>query len=477
MIKNCTARVDRVCKVCGLMTEVEGRMPEAGKKQFMKEKIIGRQRTRKDTFKRVVLFCLAAILFGTIVTATFVCLRPWMEKRWGKNPRKETAQVTIPRDESEPEIPPETLELESSIAKSEENDSTQIEATESTMETSEQIDQKIQEALETYEFTMTDLEKMYASLRQVVMQADKGIVRIHSVNQDVDWFDNLFETEGQFSGALIAKTEDELIFMAPLSAVQNADSLEVSLSSSLTVNGYVKQTDTQMGIAIVSVDVHEIESSEIMNLTPIPLGNSWSVSQGDLVIAVGSPVGMVHSSMFGNITYMEKNVRVADGVARMLYTDMQCDAEEGTYLLNTKGQLIGWVTERQTYMGEEAAEQTVSVTYGISDYKAALEKLTNGIPVAYLGIYGQENSAIMMENGIPAGVYVLQCQNDSPAYQAGIQNGDIIIEIGGIEVHTMKELQLQLEGMQSGQNVSVKVLRDGREEYKEISYNVTLGSR
>ncbi|MDO4296820.1 MAG: S1C family serine protease, partial [bacterium] len=437
------------------------------KKEFMQEKIIGRQRSRGSTLTRVLVFCLAAILFGAIMTATFVYLRPWMEKRIGRNPRRETAQVTIPTDEMEAEVIPETMEQ----IQTEED----VEESESSAETSERLEQEIQEALETYAFTMDDLEELYMNLRQVVMQADKGIVKIRSVNQDIDWFDNQFETEGQFAGALIAKTEDELIFMAPLEAVQNADSLEISLSSTLTVKGYVKQTDTQTGIAIVCVDVLETGGAELSGLTPIPLGNSWSVSQGDIVIAVGSPVGKVHSSIFASISYIEKNVSVPDGSVRMLYTDMHCDGEKGTFLLNTKGQLVGWITDLTDIPDME--EESVSVAYGISDYKVTLEKLTNGIPMPYLGIYGQEISEEMKENGIPAGVYVLQCQNNSPAYQAGIQNGDILVEIEGASVRSMKELQLQLEGLQSEQSVTVKVRRKSREEYRELSYTVVLGSR
>lgn len=449
-------------------------MPEADKKkkQFMQEKIIGRQKTRKSVMKRVLIFVATAVLFGVIVTATFVCLRPWMERKLGKGPKKETAQVTIPKDEpeAEPEIEPETMKLETSVEE-------ETKERETTTETELILEDKIQEVLVEYEFTMNDLQNIYSGLRKVVMQADKGIVKIRSVSQGVDWFDNLIEKEGQCAGALIAKTEDELIFMTPLQATQGADTLEIFLPNGTVVNGYVKQRDSQTGIAILSANIHEIEESDLANLVPIPLGNSWSVGQGDLVIAVGGPVGRVHSSMLGAVTYMEKNVRVADGLTRILYTDMQCSSDKGTFLLDKKGQLIGWITEHPDVENDENTEIKYSVAYGISDYKSILEKLTNGIPVPYLGILGQEVTEDMIGGGMPAGVYVVQCQSDSPAYTVGIQNGDIITELNGNPVHTMKEYQLQMEGFQSGQNIVVKVMRNGREEYKEIVFNVTLGNR
>ncbi|MDO4325050.1 MAG: S1C family serine protease [bacterium] len=448
-------------------------MPESDKKNFMNEKIIGRQKTRKSTVKRVILFCLAAILFGAIVTMTFVCFRPWLEKTLGKGQKRETAHVTIPKDESEPEVIPETMETVTPVMET----TTESESTE---ESEEALESKIQEVLENYTFTMDDLQQLYGKLRQVAVQADKGIVKVRSVTQGVDWFDNLLEKEGQFSAALIARTEDELIFIAPLQAVQDADVLEISLSANVVADGYVKQRDSKMGIAVISADVHQIEDTGLYNLLPIPLGNSWSVSQGDFVIAVGSPAGMVHSTMIGSVSYIEKNVRVTDGVSRMLYTDMQCESAKGTYLIDTKGQLIGWVTD-----GASTDESSIGNTsgsnfaaaYGISDYKGILEKLSNGVAAPYLGIYGQEVSASMIAGGMPAGVYVVQCQNDSPAYSAGIQNGDIITEIGDTQVHTMKEFQVKMETLQTGQNVTVKVMRNGRDAYKEIVYHVVLGSR
>lgn len=471
-------------------------MPETDKKQFMQEKIIGRQKTRRSTVKRVILFCLTAIMFGMIATATFVFARPWMEETWGRGQKKETVQVTIPKDEFVSDITPETMEPETTVpgriseTLSDSSDDTETETDlESESETSpdpekildekieEKTDERVQKALDEYTFSMEDLQQLYNGLGQLAMQADRGIVKIRSVHQDVDWFENQIEKEGQFSGALIAKTEDELIFLTPLNEMQEEDRLEVFLSSTVSVNGYVKQRDRKMGIAIISVDVHEVSDKELLNLVPIPLGNSWSVSRGDLVIAIGSPVGKVHSSMFGYVTYVEKNVRVTDGTARILYTSMQCDSENGTFLIDKKGQLVGWIADGFGTQDEDNAQTDFSVAFGISDYKGILEKLTNGVSMPYFGIYGQEVPGEMVESGMPAGVYVVQCQNDSPAYFAGIQNGDIIKEIGGVPVRTMKDFQTKLEKLHSEQSIVVKVMRNGRDEFKEISYAVTLGSR
>ena len=72
----------------------------------------------------------------------------------------------------------------------------------------------------------------------------------------------------------------------------------------------------------------------------IELGNSYGVKQGDIVIAVGAPAGIVHSSDYGNISYVVRNVQTVDGNSRIFYTDANGDAGAGTFLLNISGCLL-----------------------------------------------------------------------------------------------------------------------------------------
>ena len=83
----------------------------------------------------------------------------------------------------------------------------------------------------------------------------------------------------------------------------------------------------------------------------------------------------------------------------------------------------------------------------------------------------------MNEAGIPLGIYVSEVNADSPVYNSGIQNGDIIVRIGEETIVTMKDLETVLETLNTGDTVNVKVLRSGREGYTEIEYQVTIGAR
>ena len=182
---------------------------------------------------------------------------------------------------------------------------------------------------------------------------------------------------------------------------------------------------------------------------------------------------MVHSLGYGFVSYVARNVQVTDGITRLIYTDMESNAGTGTFLLNMSGQIVGWVTD--AYKNDENMDMTTAMA--ISDYKTILERLSNGAKFPYFGIQGQEVTAVMNSSGIPLGVYVANVEQDSPAYVAGIQCGDIITVMGEDSIVTMKDFQARLESLEPGGAVSVKVLRNGREEYKEIEYQVTIGAR
>ena len=185
---------------------------------------------------------------------------------------------------------------------------------------------------------------------------------------------------------------------------------------------------------------------------------------------------MVHSLDYGTVSYVQKNVPVTDQHCRLVYADIMTDTRSGTFLFNTAGEMVGWALEPQTEE-DGAKEQKAAAIMGISDYKGILEKLTNGRGAPYFGIVGQPVSEALAESGRPRGIYVTRAVVDSPAYSAGIQNGDVITRIDGHDTTTMKEFQGIVENLECGQVVHVTVARNGREEFSQLEFQVTVGAR
>ena len=422
-------------------------------RDFISEKIVRPAPSRKQVGTRMATAACAGVIFGVVSAVCFVLTRPILEQLSAGN-RPTTSAISIPKDELE--SPVEAIENER-VAETE----------------TEPVEEMVQTALEKYRYTVDDLNSMLNSLRGKAQTADKSVVVVHSVQQNTDWFDNPVETTGLYAGMIIAKTSQELLVLTPEAAVEQADSIKVTLGNGNDVSGHMKQKDAISGQAIVSISVQDISATQLRDLEPIPLGNSYQVQQGDLIAAVGSPAGVVHSMDYGFVSYVVRSNPMVDQHCRMLYSNILADSGKGTFLVNTDGELVGWAQEPDS----PEASDCVTEVFGISDYKGVLEKLSNGQAVPCIGIVGQEVTDAQVENGIPAGIYVMNAVTDKPAYNAGIQNGDILTELAGEPVTSMKEYQAALDKMTCGQVVHVTVARNGRDTYTELEFDVTVGSR
>ena len=387
---------------------------------------------------------------------SFTAVRSWSKDRWEDSSRGESTAIEFNRDDPE--------------AQPEESGSVQESGG---LEETVPVDEAVKAYMETYEFTSEDLKSMYDSVRAVEQQADRGIVTVHSGMQQTDLFGNPIETSGYCAGAVIARTSSSYIILTRSSAVSQADSICVEFFDGTEAPASVLQNDSVTGMAVVLADAAAVDSELRGEIQVIPLGNSYSVKAGDMVIGVGAPAGMVHSSVYGAITYVARNVPVTDGVSRILFTDLTSNGDAGTFILNLNGEMIGWTDNSLKGENSIVSESVMS----ISDYKGILEKMTNGAETAYFGIKGQEVSETMQAEGIPKGVYITDAVSGGPAYEAGLQNGDIIVQFDGRDVATLKELSTQIASFQLGNAAAVTVMRKGRDGYTSLEYQVTVRGR
>ena len=461
------------------------------KRPFIREKIAKPPMTRRQAAGRFLAWLFIAVLGGAAAGAGYGVASPLAKQYLIPQTTQESIVVTIPKDDPSDSQVKETQPAPDSsledLVKPEDNneesggdqsgpqpeaDSSTETETETEPET-EPLEELVQAMLDDYTYSVGDLNKLYKTLRDVAQEADRGIVEVHSVRRDVDWFDNPVETAGLYAGVIIASTGQEFLILTPEGAVEQADSIKVTFADGSEADGTIKQKDTISGMAIVSVASEQLSEETVLETATLKLGNSYNMKQGDLVAALGAPVGMVHSCTYGTISFVARNVQVADGTTRLFYADIKTNAGAGTFLINTNGEVIGWVTG----VYDEEGVSGMTVAMAISDYKSILEKMSNGHPIPYLGIRGQEVSGAKALEGIPMGIYVTECIPEGPAYDAGIQNGDIIVGVGGEDISTMKDYQNQVETLSSGAEVKVVVQRRGIDEYKELEFQVTVGAR
>ena len=218
---------------------------------------------------------------------------------------------------------------------------------------------------------------------------------------------------------------------------------------------------------------NSLSDSTKNRVTVAELGSSAVVSQGDTMIALGSPFGYAGAMGFGVAASSKNTILNPDGEYRLICTDISGAGNGTGALVNINGEIVGMIDQS---ISEEDSMNLVT-GYGISDLKSVIELLSNGTQVPYLGITGVTvTEEIAERQGIPVGVYVQEVQADSPAMAAGIQSGDVIDGIGKEKIMTLSAYHTMLLKQEAGSAIKLQGMRKGADGYVAIDYNVTVGS-
>ncbi len=328
------------------------------------------------------------------------------------------------------------------------------------------------DAMESYPYSMADLLRVTGHLKSVAERADQSVVSVNHLRDSHDWFENDVQTSDSCSGLVVAKTSAELLVLTTRHAVEEADALTVTLPGNEVSDAAIKRLDLLTGLAVLSVPATEQNKDEFEFLEPVPLGNSIKVRRGDFLISSGAPLGLLHSVGYGIVSLVRTGVSDIDRSMTMIYTDAAGNASAGTWILNTDGELVGWVTD-----GDGEGKTTQTTVIGISEYKGLLERMINGQASPCIGIRGMAVIPSVQEQGVPAGVYVTEVIGESPAFEAGIQPGDIITRVGDAKITTLREYTQKLETLHAQDMVEVTVMRPSREEYEQIDFQLTVDAR
>lgn len=431
----------------------EEKRQEEQKFDFMKEKIKKQPIYQNRHVRRAVFTFAMAVMFGVVACFAFVLVRPWMERTFGKD---EVSAISIPREDDEEGSGGELPDAE---------DAGEIGADTGDGEFQEPV------VTEPAELEAEDYVKLYGKLKTVAEESTASLVTVTAASSDTDWFNETYESSRQISGLLVGNNGAELLVLTPYSAIRQADSLKVTFVNDTEVSAVLKNYDIVTDLAILSVNLADVDSVTIDKIRMAELGSSRTLKAGDVVIAVGSPAGLSGSVIYGNLTSSAYTASVIDGEYRLLLTDIERSENASGVLINISGQVIGLIESRYLNSNNEQA----LTAYAISDMKDVIEHLSNSQDLVYMGITGiQVSSTAASEQDIPQGVYVSSVELESPAMNAGIQTGDILVDINGNKITSMRDIQELLLKFSKDQVIRVTIMRQGREEYKSIACSVTL---
>lgn len=224
--------------------------------------------------------------------------------------------------------------------------------------------------------------------------------------------------------------------------------------------------DEQTDLAVIKIDK--------TNLTPAEFADSDSVKVGEFAMAVGNPVGMDSTVTCGIVSAVNRKVTDSEGNT---YTCIQTDAainsgNSGGALVNSEGKVIGINTLKLSGTGIEGIGFSIPIN-ATTDITSQLIQYSK-VKRPYIGITGMDlDEATAKRYNLVIGIYIKSVEDFSAAEKAGLKAGDVIIEANGKSISTMDELNEIKNSHQIGDEMKLKINRDGNE--KEIS--LTLGEQ
>ncbi|XGB42177.1 MAG: trypsin-like peptidase domain-containing protein [Nodosilinea sp. LVE1205-7] len=257
--------------------------------------------------------------------------------------------------------------------------------------------------------------------------------------------------------------------------VEGADQVKVTLKDGRSFTGQVVGVDPVTDVAVIKIAAQ--------GLPTVALSNSDQIQPGEWAIAIGNPLGLDNTVTAGIISATGRSsseVGVPDKRVSFIQTDAAINpGNSGGPLLNLKGQVIGVNTaiiQGAQGLGFAIPINTVEQISTQLAEKGRVDHAYLGIQMVTLSpstkesINNDPNSPLTVE--ADSGVLIARVMPNSPAAQAGLRTGDVITAIGGQAVRESEAVQKAVEASKVGQNLSVTVQRNGREQ----TLNVRPGS-
>ena len=286
-----------------------------------------------------------------------------------------------------------------------------------------------------------------------------------------------FQQSGLGSGIIVKRNGDTVYVLTNNHVVDQANSVKVKLASGKEYTAKVVGTDPRKDIALVSFSTKDA-------VTIADLGDSGALQVGDIVLAVGNPLGYESTVTMGMVSALGRSAPQGD-TAGTLTDYIQTDAainqgNSGGALVNIDGEVIGINTWIAAPSGGNVG---LGFAIPINNAKSAIDQFITKGSVAYgwLGasvgdIQGQgvdNQLALEMKlNGVK-GAFIFGMFRGSPADRGGIRPGDYVTAVGSTAIANATQLTQVIASLPAGTSTSITVLRFGEQK----TFTVTIGER
>jgi len=307
-----------------------------------------------------------------------------------------------------------------------------------------------------------DLEYQQTAVVKAVQRVSPAVVGVTRISQSRDFFGRLLPPapSGYGSGVIISP---QGYIITNYHVVENATEVIVSLSTGEELEAEIVGVDPGTDLAVLKIDA-------LPELPWAELGDSDKLTVGEFVVAIGNPGGLEleRSVTLGIVSATDRSFDVYDWVFGLIQTDAAINpGNSGGPLVNLRGEVIGInsvkIADAEGLGFSIPSNLVKSITETLIAHGRVIRPM--------LGVNIREISPSLAEAfGLSSEYGLLVVNAAGPAYQAGIRPDDIIVEVEGQRIVSIRDLRRIMSAKSVGDQVEVKVVR-GR---NEMTFTVTL---
>ena len=316
-----------------------------------------------------------------------------------------------------------------------------------------------------------------------------------------------YASTGSGSGIIVGENERELFIATNYHVIEDASSLHVCFigddvaaaekTAAQAVNGVVDQelegivtatvkgTDPENDLAVLAVKKEEIPVETRQEIQVAVIGNSDEMVVGEQVVAIGNALGYGQTVTSGWVSALDRSVSFPNGMGEgLIQTDTAINpGNSGGALLNMRGEVIGINSAKYASSFVEGTGFAIPISRAVPILEELMERKTrerieDKSRQGYLGVFPADISReVSFFYGISEGALVRGVEEGSPAEQAGLCGGDIIIELDGQRINSRKDLTDRLEYYEAGEKVKIRIYRFYQGRYRDGYIEALLGNR
>jgi Do/DeqQ family serine protease len=243
--------------------------------------------------------------------------------------------------------------------------------------------------------------------------------------------------------------------------INGADRVRVELKDRRTFDAAVVGSDEASDLAVLKIDAQ--------SLPVVPFGDSESVNVGDVVLALGNPLGVGQTVTMGIISAKGRATGIGDGSFEdFLQTDAPINSgNSGGALVNTRGELVGINSQILSPSGGNIG---IGFAIPVNMARTVMSALVKDGRVhrGRLGVTVQPVTSDLAESlrlDAVAGALVNEVQNDGPADRAGLRRGDVIVAVNDTRISDSNELRNRIAQLGPNTKVDLTIVRNGKTEH------------